>query len=72
VSEELKSLEQRVATELFDLRERLSRLREFIAHDKFLSMPEDDRELLIIQENLMDSLAFVLARRVRRIRGDQR
>ena len=66
----LQPHEQRVVAELDELRERLMKLRTFIAADKFVSLPEEDRELLIIQENLMDSLAFVLARRIRRFAAD--
>lgn len=64
---ELKPYEWRVVSELEELRKRLTDLRAFIASDsRFLPLSDEDRELLIIQENLMDSLAFVLARRIRR------
>lgn len=62
----LRPHQQRVVAEFQELRERHGKLRVFIASDMFTGLPEEDRELLVIQENLMDSLSFVLARRIRR------
>lgn len=63
---DLKPHEQRVVAEYKELRERHAKLYAFIASDTFITLPEEDRELLVIQENLMDALSFVLARRIRR------
>lgn len=52
---ELQPHQQRVVAELNELQERLHKLRAFIGSDKFVGLDEVDRELLIIQENLMDA-----------------
>jgi hypothetical protein len=63
---EPKPHEQRVVAEYEELRERRVKLHSFIASETFLTLPEEDRELLAIQENLMDSLSGVMVRRIRR------
>jgi hypothetical protein len=62
----LKPHEQRVVAELDQLRERLTSLRAFVESDTFVALHPDDRELLVMQEHLMATLAFVLARRIKR------
>jgi hypothetical protein len=62
----LQPHQQRVVAELDELRERLCKLDTFVSSRTFVNLEPEDRELLVLQQHLMSSLSFVLARRITR------
>jgi hypothetical protein len=63
---DLQPHEQRVVAELDELRERTHKLETFVGSRAFVNLAGEDRELLVLQLHLMESLGFVLARRITR------
>lgn len=64
VSEEVPEYQQRVISELAELRVRKVKLDKFMQDEGFAVLPEADRRLLVDQSSAMQGYETVLAKRV--------
>lgn len=58
--------QQRVVDEKNELGERLTKLLAFIGTDLYKSLPEEDKELLFFQSQIMEDYFEVLEQRIER------
>lgn len=65
-----ETFRDRLAIEYEQLEERLGKLRVFIQSERFQSLAEEDRNLLVEQENAMDSYLAILNTRIIKSIGD--
>lgn len=55
---------ERLKTEQADLIEKINKLKNFLSTDVFKNLTVDNRELLIIQLEIMEAYSRVLSRRI--------
>jgi hypothetical protein len=62
----MEAFQQRVVEEQKELETRLIALSAFIGTDNFLKLDAEDRDLLHLQHDAMDTLNDILVRRIHR------